>query len=189
MGVGDGDLDEAAFEREARRFTLLFATFIVGALLAFLLARGPGQWGQSTAGLGSHAGEPAPMFDLLSFEGERIQLSDYYGRPVVLNFWSSWCGPCRAEAMLFAQVGDAIEADVVFIGVNVRDRDEDARAFLSDYSIGYLNVRDDSGIVEFRYGGIGIPTTVFISRDGIIQRTWIGELDEQRLLAFVADIR
>lgn len=186
-----GDLAEAAFEREARRFTLFLAILLAGALLALSLARGfdVGPWSGSTNAHGSHAGEPAPLFDLPSFEGDRVRLADYRGRPVVLNFWASWCAPCRAEAPLLARVADAIEADVAFIGVNVRDRDEDARAFLNDYGINYLNVRDDAGTVESRYAGIGIPTTVFISRDGIIRRTWIGALDEQDLLAFVAEIR
>lgn len=179
------DPDDEAFERGAYRFTLLLAI----AITIVLTAIGLYAWRGMTPDQGFHVGEPAPLFTLPAFEGGNVRLEDYRGRPVVLNFWASWCAPCRDEAPVLERVANASSANVVFIGVNVRDRDEDARAFLDKYDVAYPNARDVDGTVESLYAGVGIPVTIFISADGIIERTWIGALDEQKLLAYVAEIQ
>lgn len=179
------DADDEAFERDAYRYAVLFAI----AVTIVLTAIGLYEWRGTAPDRGSHVGEPAPLFTLPSFDGGSVRLEDYQGHPVVLNFWASWCAPCRDEAPVLEEVANASSANVVFIGVNVRDRDEDARAFLDKYDVAYPNARDVDGTVESLYAGVGIPVTIFISADGIIERTWIGALDEQKLLAYVAEIQ
>ena len=131
---------------------------------------------------------PAPDFALTTFDGETLHLSDLNGRPVVLNFWASWCAPCRQEAAALASVARATAGRVAFLGVDVRDREQDARAFIDEYDVPYPNGPDSGQIVEGLYGGAGLPMTVFISADGTIERVWLGPLDEQRLAAFVEEL-
>lgn len=156
-------------------------------ILVLLLTIGVVERGGGTA-RGAHAGEPAPDFDIPAFDGGEIRLSEFRGRPVVLNFWASWCAPCRAEAPALSKVASEKGDEVVFIGVNVRDREEDARKFIAEYGVPYRNGRDVDGLVEPAFGSVGIPTTVFIDANGTIVRTWLGPLDERRLMAFLEEL-
>lgn len=179
------EFGDQPFKTGSRRFTSILALGIVGALIAI----GVYQWRSGPPDRGAHAGEVAPFFALPSFSGTTLRLEDYRGKPVVLNFWASWCAPCRAEAATLVRVAAAQGEAVTFIGVNVRDRESDARAYLAEYGVSYPTVRDVDGAVEPLYAGVGIPFSVFISADGVIERTWIGPLDEQHLLAFVEELR
>jgi cytochrome c biogenesis protein CcmG/thiol:disulfide interchange protein DsbE len=179
------EIGDQTVETDSRRFTFILALGIVAALMAI----GVYQWRLGPPDRGALAGEIAPLFALPSFRGTTLRLEDYRGKPVVLNFWASWCAPCRAEAATLARVATAQGEAVTFIGVNVRDRESDARAYLAEYGISYPTVRDVDGAVEPLYASVGIPFSVFISADGVIERTWIGPLDEQHLLAFVEELR
>lgn len=159
------------------------------SILAVLLALGTLQQGMRGAIGGALIGKPAPDFTLTTFDGDVVRLDDFRGRPVVINFWASWCPPCRTEAPALDKVARAEQAAgrAVFLGVDVRDQEESARRFLSDFSVTYPT-GPDSGNVEASYQGIGIPYTVFVAADGTIARTWIGPLDEQQLTTIVDEI-
>lgn len=163
--------------------------FVGVALLAGLLAVG---WLQTSApGLIAQAqvGAAAPDFTLTTFDGKTVTLSDLRGHPVVINFWASWCPPCRTEAAALGNVARAEQAAnrAEFIGVNVRDWEDNALRFIADFDVPYMN-GPDPGTVERQYGGAGLPYTVFVDADGTIARTWIGPLDEQRLLSIIDEI-
>ena len=163
---------------------------VVGlALLAGLLAIGALQQGMKGSVAGELIGKPAPDFTMATFDGRVVQLSDLRGRPVVINFWASWCPPCRTEATALATVARAELARerAVFIGVDVRDSDDTARRFLADFSVDYATGPDPGGI-ESAYRGIGIPFTVFVAADGTVARSWLGPLDEQRLATIIDEI-
>lgn len=111
-----------------------------------------------------------------------MRLSDYRGRPVVLNFWASWCGPCKEEAPVLAEGWKKWSAlGVVFLGVDSQDIRAWAREFLEKYGIGYPNGFDGSGEVKARYGVTGFPETFFISPDGRVVGKWVGPLDQASL--------
>lgn len=159
-------------------------------LVIVLLVVGALQGGEtSSRPSGLPAGSNAPDFTLMAFDGRTVRLSELRGRPVVINFWASWCPPCREEAPALRKVAELeARADgAAFVGINVRDREEDAKRFVSEFGIPYPN-GPDPGDVEARYAGIGIPYTVFIASDGTIARTWVGPLDEQRLIAFIEEL-
>lgn len=163
---------------------------VAGALLlAILLAIGGLQQGTKGSVAGVLIGKPAPDFTLTTFAGEAVRLSDLRGRPVVINFWASWCPPCRTEAGVLAAVArkESEAGRAVFVGVDVRDSDDAARRFLSDFSVEYAAGPDPGG-VEADYRGIGIPFTVFVAADGTVARTWLGPLDEQRLTTIIDEI-
>jgi cytochrome c biogenesis protein CcmG/thiol:disulfide interchange protein DsbE len=131
--------------------------------------------------LGSAAREPATDFTLQGFDGEAIKLSDFRGKVVVLNFWSSWCQPCKDEAQVLEQVSRQYRGKgVVVLGANVWTSDQDARNFLDEYGITYPNGSTHSGLAA-EYGLTGIPETFIIDADGTIVRRWLGPLSAKQL--------
>lgn len=114
-------------------------------------------------------GQPAPAFQLETFAGEQIALSDLRGRGVVLNFWASWCGPCRTEAALLeAAWRQEQERGIVFIGIAYLDQLPAARQFLEEFDITYRNGRDKGSRISRQYDLLGVPETYFIDPDGIL---------------------
>ena len=132
----------------------------------------------------------APDFVLPSVvDGQPISLSSFRGKPVVLNFWASWCASCREEAPLLSKTyRDYRDQGVVFLGVNVSDSPDGAQGFIKEFSISYANVRDYTGAVTTNYRVTGLPTTFFISRDGRILSSYVGPISQKRLMASISQI-
>ncbi|MGH7771237.1 MAG: TlpA family protein disulfide reductase [Candidatus Binatia bacterium] len=119
----------------------------------------------------------APPFTLTLFDGRTVRLEDFRGKVVFLNFWASWCPPCRAEARTLEAAWQRYkDREVVFLGVNIQDREEDARLFLQEFGITYLNGRDASAKIAIGYGVWGLPETFFIDREGRITFKQVGAL-------------
>lgn len=122
---------------------------------------------------------PAPDFRLPHFTGGTLALSDLRGRTVVLNFWASWCTPCRDEMPLLQRAWRTYgERGVTVVGINIHDRETDARRFLVQTGIGYPSVRDPDGSVGRLYGITGLPETFFISRTGRVTGRFPGAVVE-----------
>lgn len=122
----------------------------------------------------------APDFEFVTFEGETIALDDLTGQGVVLNFWASWCEPCRAEADLLEATWRR-EADngIVFIGLDYLDQDHAARAYLEEFDITYPNGPDLQSAAARSYGIKGVPETFFIDPEGRIASQVIGPIMTQ----------
>jgi len=124
----------------------------------------------------------APDFVLELFSGETITLSDFTGdKPVVINFWASWCAPCRKEAPTLAKVAKMYDGQVEFIGIVEGDTQNNALAFMDEFDITYANGidRDRIGV---KYGTTGIPETFWIDKDGQFVDRWIGAIDEAKIV-------
>jgi len=140
------------------------------------------QRGRAPAGL-------APVVDRAAADG-RIALDELRGTPVVLNFWASWCDPCRVEAPVLERGWrQAGRQGVLFLGLDMQDVTGDAREFLREFSISYPNVREAGKETSRRYGMTGLPETFFISARGQVVGHVIGALTPGQLRAGVAAAR
>lgn len=170
-----------------KRRTALWRLLIVGVLLVFVWFLAVGLQRQNASG--QRATGPAPDFSFTTFEGETVRLADLNGKGVVLNFWASWCDPCRAEAaMLESAWRREHDNGIVFIGLDYLDQEHAAKAYLDEFDITYPNGPDLQSATARRYGIQGVPETFFIDPAGNIESLVIGpvlsEADlDQRLAA------
>ncbi len=181
-----------------RRSAPLVATVVAG--VAVLAGCGDGETGSSSGdknfveGTGQITKVPggerqaAPDLSGKGVDGERLDLSDYKGKVVVLNVWGSWCKPCRDEAPNLAKVArETDDEDVQFVGINTRDLDRaNAKAFERNYEVDYPSFYDPSGklILRFPRGSLSpqaIPSTLILDRDGKIAVRALKELSEREL--------
>lgn len=144
---------------------------------------------EGALGLPTQNGEAAPDFSLTLLDGTDFRLTDHLasdGRPVILNLWASWCGPCRAEMPAF-DVASKIHTDVFFLGVAVEDDPLAAEEFAAEIGVTYALAIDEAERVGRRYPSPGLPATYFISTDGLIIRTVFGQIDENQLDELIAE--
>ena len=164
----------------------LVLPLLLAALLgAYLLTMTPTQ--SPTA-----IGNPAPDFAVADLDGNPIRLADLRGRPVVVNFWASWCGPCVEEFPLLREAAADHAADgLVVIGIVWDDRSEAARDFMVRNGATWAAAMDPGQQVSRAYGTLGPPETYFIDRDGIIRGRQIGQISaaslDEKLAAIIEE--
>lgn len=172
---------------------------LVGALLAVVLvASGGDDADRATSGGGgttfvgagpATVGEAAPDFALPGLDGGRIALADYAGKPVMVNFWASWCHPCRKEFPLFeAAQAKYAKQGLEIVGVTYDDIASDSRAFVADQGAQWDFARDPGGRLADAYGVHGIPQTFFVDADGTIVSRLYGITSADKLDAEIRKI-
>jgi cytochrome c biogenesis protein CcmG/thiol:disulfide interchange protein DsbE len=115
-------------------------------------------------------------------EGEVLSLSELRGRPVVLNFWASWCDPCKREAPILEGAWRAGRSQgAVVLGLDVQDLSGNAKAFIEKYGQTYPHVRDKTDDTYRAYGLTGVPETFFIDRAGRVRVHWVGEINAEQV--------
>jgi peroxiredoxin len=131
---------------------------------------------QTTAGKeGLAIGAKAPDFELKTLTGETVKLSNLKGKKVMLNFWATWCPPCKAEMPAMEQFSKQMEKDVVILAVNI-DPQLDVKGFVEENKITFPIPLDVDDKVNGTYQVLSIPTTYFIDSKGLIQNKFIGEM-------------
>ena len=132
-------------------------------------------------------GQPAPAFDLESVDGGRVSLESLRGRPVIVNFFASWCLPCKKELPLFL-LARGRNPEIALVGVIYDDVPAAARVFRDAYGRDWPALIDSDGHVAAAYAVPGPPQTFFVDRDGILRAAHLGEIDPASLDAKLATI-
>ena len=127
----------------------------------------------------------APDFTLTDLDGNSVSLSDYRGTPVMLNFWATWCPPCRAEMPLIQEYQDKYADGFVVLAVNGGETAQEVQAFVTEQGFDMVFLLDADFAVAELYQVRGFPTSVFIGADGNTQKIHIGELNEPLIVAYL----
>lgn len=156
------------------------AVALVAALLGLLVWKVAQGESEVTAELARGGTPAAPPFTLERLDGKGdLALESLRGKSVVLNFWASWCGPCRDEMPLLQQGSERWkDRNVVFVGIDIDDLRSDARSFLERFGVTYANVYDGKSSTVGRYGVTGVPETYFIDAAGTIRYRIAGPVED-----------
>lgn len=162
--------------RTARRRLLFLVILILGMAWTLLSAD---KSGSTTAGIipAPQKGFLAPDFTLETLEGESVTLSDLHGQAVLINFWATWCPPCRAEMPAFQQAySDYEDEGFIILAVNATQQDNptDIAAFVEEFGLSFPIILDNEGTVNQLYQVRSLPTSFFIDKEGVISEVVIG---------------
>lgn len=134
-------------------------------------------------------GQPAPDFTLQTPDGETIKLSDLRGKPVMINFWATWCGPCKIEMPLFIDAYNKNKDNLVILGVDVQEQPAQVKAFAEQMGLTFPLVIDPTGEVSTIYQVRGLPTTIFVNAEGVVEAAHRGAiLNRPQLDPYLAQI-
>jgi cytochrome c biogenesis protein CcmG/thiol:disulfide interchange protein DsbE len=170
---------------ESRRRWVRVA-WLVGPSVAFVLLLGAGM---TLKGEALAPGDEAPSVEAPLLEGDGVlALDDLRGKPVLVNFWASWCVPCEDEARFLEAAHREYGAQIDFVGVNVKDARSDALEFVERYDVAYTQVRDEGLEWYDEFGLTGQPETFLVDADGIVVEHVTGEFTSEDELFRVLDV-
>jgi cytochrome c biogenesis protein CcmG, thiol:disulfide interchange protein DsbE len=161
-----------------RRFLPPVLAFVLVAALGVALLR-PKSGGDAGDPL---LNKPAPSFTLATLDGGQLSAAQLKGQPLVLNFWASWCVPCRDEAPLLRELSEKQGGKLRVVGILFDDKDRTRmRKFIADYGLSYPNLLDTTLQTSIDYGIGGVPETIYIGADGTVRAVDRGGLTRGRL--------
>ncbi len=142
---------------------------------------------------GLNKGEQAPDFELTTLEGEPIRLSELKGKKVILNFWATWCPPCKAEMPhmqnFYEDYAETENVEIVAVNLTSGDREASVEEFVKDYGLTFPIPMDVEGEVGQKFQAVTIPTSYIIDTNGMIQHKIVGPMDETMIEDFVSNIK
>lgn len=156
----------------------VFAAAAILAIGAYLATRYGSRPAELTRGNIGATHSFAPELSLTDLRGQKLQLSSYRGKVVILDFWATWCGPCGAEIPRFVDLQNKYrDRGLQIIGISLDDDPKPVRSFYQQFKMNYAVAVGDANVAE-RYGGIlGLPVNFVIDREGRIQAKHVGEVD------------
>ena len=172
--------DAAPVSRRSRplRPLAILAVVVVVALAGWAIHDGSGCASAEPTGIASaEPGQPAPALVGTTLDGQPFDLAAERGRPVIVNFWASWCVPCQAEFPLLQAAQAEHAADgLVVVGVIYQDTSAAAKAFASSHGATWVNLADPCGSIATAYTVVAPPQTYFIASDGVLKSRQIGQI-------------
>lgn len=131
---------------------------------------------------------PAPNFSLPDTSGNLVNLDDYRGKVVIINFWATWCVPCKEEMPILNNFSLENSENIVVLGINVGDSMEEVKNFINEVKVTYPILIDLKGVVGITYHVIGYPTTYFVDAAGIIRGKYIGSITPRLIQQYLAPL-
>jgi cytochrome c biogenesis protein CcmG/thiol:disulfide interchange protein DsbE len=155
---------------------VLFIGVLIAAALVVVLFVGLGK--DPAAIRTPLIGKPAPAFALREVgTNNTIDIAQYRGRPLVINFWATWCGPCWEEHPVLVANAKMLQPNVQFLGVVFQDKEDKILGFLQQRGTAYPTVVDDRGKTAIAYGVGGVPETYFLDANGVIRAKYAGPMN------------
>lgn len=181
---------------------MLAAVVMTCAMMTWFLVSGAGLWALATKPssnqlsvsgdppeVGAATNRSATDFTLRDLHGNQVSLRQFSGQPVVVNFWATWCPPCRAEVPHLVEAYEREGGEVVFLAISVDEPAGTVRRFAEKNGMPFIILLDDGGKVASNHKVRGIPVTLFISREGEIVARYAGQMSPQRLEEGLSRIR
>ena len=170
-----------------KRFSVIFIFFII---FVFIFIMYLALFSKNTSvSISPLIGKKAHEFTLRTFDNKEISSVSLNGKGVVLNFWASWCVPCVDEVGVIDRANQKYKNDnIVFIGINIWDDEENANNFINRYKANYINAVDPSNEIQVDFGIQGVPETYFINKEGIIVNRFQGQLTNDIIDYFSSQI-
>lgn len=164
-------------------------TLVAALVLAFLGAYSE-RWGlnalrQSGATGAVRVGELAPPLSTQTLDGGLVSLEDYRGRVVVLNFWATWCAPCRIEMPEMQRYQVERGEQIAVLGVNMQEPPAAIRAFVQRYGLTFPILLDEQGAISATYRVVGLPSTAILDRNGVVREWVVGPMTRDVLARYV----
>ena len=131
---------------------------------------------------------PAPDFELLNLSSESVRLEDYRGKPVLLNFWATWCGPCRLEMPAFQDRYDNYAGELAVVAINNAEDTEVVKAFIDELDLTFDVLLDSKAEIQRLYQVRGYPTTFLIDSEGVIRVRHVGLITDDQLDGYLRKI-
>jgi peroxiredoxin len=143
---------------------------------------------QNQASVAPALDAPAPNFELETLSGEQLSLEDLRGKTVLLNFWATWCGPCRVEMPAIQSRFERHESELEVLAINFDEPVDQVRAYVQDLGLTFTVLLDPGGEVQRLYRIRGYPSTYIVDEDGIIRVQHIGLMTETQLDGFLSQV-
>jgi cytochrome c biogenesis protein CcmG, thiol:disulfide interchange protein DsbE len=169
------------------RWYVVFLLVLIGGS-GWLWASRPPLEVQALTGVDPAVGLTAPDFELATLDGGTVQLSDLRGTPVVLNFWATWCGPCRRELPSLQTAAESYAGRVVILGIDQGEAPEVVQTYVDELGLTFPIPMDTDMAVGARYNVRGLPTTYFVDAQGVIRHVWLGEMNSITLAEGIAKV-
>ena len=131
---------------------------------------------------------PLQDFELVNLDDQSVQLSDFREKVVILNFWATWCPPCRQEMPLLVEIHNKYQPNVIVLGVNSMETSNEVRTFVEGNKLSFPVVLDSDGSVGQQYLVNGLPTTLFIDKKGVLKIRHVGALNNQILDEYLLEL-